>query len=511
MNFKNLPFRQSFSSVVKPVVSKEKDELLAIASLNELSHFIPNIDASQHIDLLPIAFNACVVNRVNKNGDVINTETALAIYKNFINKFIDTEHNRQKVIGVILTSSLSEFGTDKPLTESEVIGTDRPFNITLGGVVWKAVNENLCDLIEESNDPTSEHYLNIAASWELGFSGYKIIELEAGEKNLVNPVEITDPEHKETIKKYLKCFGGVGVKDGKNYYRMPHEDVIPMGVALTEKPAADVVGVAINKTETNASISEVNASSSEENISHLNKNNVNQERITIMKITSIQDITDENLKQCTASAVTEFIASEIKKASEVYATEKAEKEDMHKKLQSQHEELSKSVAQMQDVIAALNKEKEERVAMDTFNARMGEVCGKYDLPHDVAKVVAEDVKSCANEDMYATWQSKAEALLRPYLKKAKAEDMEVEASASTENNSETKVEKTEESKASVEQSKEEIKEEKKEEAIANVVEEVLDNAKEEKAGVPNTSSASAPGLKERFQAAFAEENFVIKL
>ena len=39
----------------------------------------------------------------------------------------------------------------------------------------------------------------------------------------------------------------------------------------------------------------------------------------------------------------------------------------------------------------------------------------------------------------------------------------------------------------------------------------MDNAKEEKAGVPNTSSASAPGLKERYQAAFAAENFVIKL
>ena len=86
MNLKNLPFKQSFSSIIKPVVSKEKDELLAIASLNELSHFIPNIDTDQHIDLLPIAFNACVVNRVNKNGDVINTDTALAIYKNFINK-----------------------------------------------------------------------------------------------------------------------------------------------------------------------------------------------------------------------------------------------------------------------------------------------------------------------------------------------------------------------------------------------------------------------------------------
>lgn len=511
MNFKDLPFRQSFSSIIKPVVSKEKDELLAIASLNELSHFIPSIDTSRDIDLLPIAFNACVINRVNKNGDIIDTDTALAIYKNFINKFIDTEHNRQKVVGVILTSSLSEFGTDKPLSESEVIGSNKPFNITLGGVIWKAVNQDLCDLVEESNDPTSEHYLNVSASWELGFSGYKIIELASGEKNLINPIEITDPEHKEQIKKYLKCFGGAGVKDGKTYYRMPNEDVIPMGIGLTEKPAADVVGVAVEKTE-NKNEDQINIkSSTEESISHLNKNNVKIERINNMKITSIQDITDENLKQCTASAVTEFIASEIKKASEVFAAEKAEKENMHGKLQTQHDELCKSVAEMKATIDALKKEKEERVAMDMFSARMNDVCATHDLPQDVAKVVAEDIKSCATDDMYAAWQTKAATLLRPYLKKAKAEDMEVEAAA-TENTqkAEIKSEEKQEAKAS-EEVKEEKKEEKKEETIANIVEEVLDNAKEEKAGVPNTSSASAPGLKERFQAAFAEENFVIKL
>ena len=55
------------------------------------------------MDLLPVAFNACVVNRVNKNGDVINTATALDICKNFINKPINVEHNRSNIVGVILS------------------------------------------------------------------------------------------------------------------------------------------------------------------------------------------------------------------------------------------------------------------------------------------------------------------------------------------------------------------------------------------------------------------------
>ena len=41
-----------------------------------------------------------------------------------------------------------------------------------------------------------------------------------------------------------------------------------------------------------------------------------------MKITNIQDITDENLKLLEASAVSEFIEDELKTASEKFAAEK---------------------------------------------------------------------------------------------------------------------------------------------------------------------------------------------
>ena len=46
-------------------------------------------------------------------------------------------------------------------------------------------------------------------------------------------------------------------------------------------------------------------------------------------------------------------------------------------------------------------------------------------------------------------------------------------------------------------------------AIASAIEGALDNADPIKGGLPNTASTSAPGLKEKFAAAFAEENFVI--
>ena len=79
-------FTTTFSSIVKPIVSEEKDKYLALASLLDLEKFVPNVDAEENYDLLPVAFNAFVANRVNKNGDVVDTETALSFYKNFLNK-----------------------------------------------------------------------------------------------------------------------------------------------------------------------------------------------------------------------------------------------------------------------------------------------------------------------------------------------------------------------------------------------------------------------------------------
>ena len=84
-------YKTVFSSVLKPLVSEEKDKYLALASLREIKDFIPEIDTLENVDLMPIAFNAAVANRVNKNGDVIDSQTAVEIYKNFIKNGIN--HN----------------------------------------------------------------------------------------------------------------------------------------------------------------------------------------------------------------------------------------------------------------------------------------------------------------------------------------------------------------------------------------------------------------------------------
>ena len=56
-------------------------------SLENLKTLIPeDVDLTKNIDLLGVAFNAAVVNKFNKNGDGIDTETAIAVSDYFVHK-----------------------------------------------------------------------------------------------------------------------------------------------------------------------------------------------------------------------------------------------------------------------------------------------------------------------------------------------------------------------------------------------------------------------------------------
>jgi len=298
----NYNYTTTFSSILRPLVSEEKDKYLALASLAQVGSFIPNVDTEKNVDLLPVAFNAAVINRVNKNGDVIDTQTAISSYKDFINKPINIEHNRERIIGVILTAGFSEFGSDASLSEDQVKDLKGPFNITLGGVIWKIANPDLADKIEDSSDGTSDKYQSVSASWELGFNDYNVIMIDGESKNIEDGDLISDASQIESIKNSLKAFGGSGKVDKtKSIYRKVIGNVVPLGIGLTETPAADVKGIATHKSEASVEIVE-------ENISKINNLNVNKDNDNkVMNITSIKDITDESLKQVTASQISDLI------------------------------------------------------------------------------------------------------------------------------------------------------------------------------------------------------------
>ena len=505
---KNHKYTTTFSSVIKPVVSEDKDKYLALASMVELEKFLPDVDIEKNIDLLPIAFNAFVANRVNKNGDVVDTETAVAMHDNFINKPINIEHNRKSIVGTILTAGFSSFGTDESLTKEQVEETKEPFNVTLGGVVWKIADQSLADKIESSSDPTSEDYMGISASWELGFSDYNLVVLEGDEKNIENATEISDPEEVEKHMDKLKGFGGKGkFDDNSSVYRKVINDVVPLGIGLTENPAADVQGVL---TENGATEQKTLAKEplEKETISQNTKNTVKTKKVEAMKIENLKDITDESLQTLTASAIHEFIQESLKKASEDYSSKQTEQEDSLKDAREKHETLSKEhdslKTQLEDVVAQLSKleaEKAEKEKMEAFNQRMASFDERFKLNDEDRKVLASQIKDL-DEEQFVDFDKTVSVLLSS---KAHSDEPAPEAPAEDPAPAAPPAEETPapapaEEPAPAEASASEVKE---------VLEQAVDNAKDELVNIPASAPAEEPTIFEKYGNAFAMDQFDI--
>tara|TARA_B100000287_G_scaffold431297_1_gene488277 strand:- start:4846 stop:6330 length:1485 start_codon:yes stop_codon:yes gene_type:complete len=483
-----------FSSTIKPLVSEDKDKYLSLASMVNIADFIPNVDTDKNIDLLPIAFNACVANRVNKNDDVIDSSVAEEIHKNFINKPINIEHNREKVVGVILTAGFSEFGTDQVLSKEAVANKKGPFNITLGGVVWKVVNNALADLIEESGDPTSEHYRQISASWELGFSEYNLVVLPEGEKNIENGKFITDASEVQRMEDHLKSFGGEGKLDsGERIYRQVVAEVVPLGIGLTESPAADVKGVAVKTDEDRNPPVELNSSQNNQNNVKINN------KVMKMKIEKLTDINDESLKELSASSISDFIESELEKAAEQYKKEMTEAEtaldaanEKADTLQKEHDALSKEIDEVKSSLETLEKANQDREAEEKFNQRMSLLDDTYELADEDRAILAADIKDM-EEEVFSNYQEKLSVLLKEKNKEHLKQ--QAEATAETEaKEAEVKVE--EEAVAS--------------EEVTEVLDQVIENAEVEAAEIPESTEVEEPTLYDKYSKAFGLDQFDIR-
>tara|TARA_Y100001973_G_scaffold73715_1_gene107564 strand:- start:4303 stop:5847 length:1545 start_codon:yes stop_codon:yes gene_type:complete len=513
---KEFDFTTIFSSEIKPLVSEEKDKYLALASLVNIADFVPDIDTQKNVDLLPIAFNACVVNRVNKNDDVVDSETAVAMAEHFVNKPINIEHDRHRVIGTILSVGYSEFGTDKKLSVDEVKSSNSPFNITLGGVLWRVVNNSVTNMVEDSADPASEFYQKISASWELGFSEYEPIILANEEKNLENSIAIEDTTKVDEIKSCLRCLGGDGEHEDNKVYRKVYGDVVPLGIGLTENPAADVKGVAAKNTKPKEELQQENLPMASEDsklrkdeviektISHQSISDVKENKdSTIMEIKSINDINEETLKELSASSVSDFIENELKQASEEFAAQKTELEDAVKAateknetLEKEHQAMKEEFDKVKATLEELEAEKLERAKIEKFNERMSLLDNDYVLEDKEREVIASDIKEM-DDEQFSAYAEKLSVLLSSKNKQAIAEKEE-EATASE------SVEETVEEAVATEAEASESSEE-------QVVEEVVDQAEAAKEEIPVTTAAEEPTVKDKYKDAFSIDNFDIKL
>lgn len=221
-----------------------------------------------------------------------------------------------------------------------------------------------------------------------------------------------------------------------------------------------------------------------------------------MKITSIKDITDETLKECTASSVSDFISTELKKGSDEWETQKnalntqlAKAQEDSKKLQDEQTKLQEQLKQVLATVETLNTEKLEREKVEKFNSRMSEINEAFELDDEVRAALVEDVKAIASDEDFEKFKAKAKVLLKGFAKKAPPfGKKDGEKEEKKEDGKDCKEEKAK-CKANAE------------EAVASAVE----NGEVSKGGPPNTASASEPTLMEKYKNAFAKENFVIQV
>jgi hypothetical protein len=257
---------------------------------------------------------------------------------------------------------------------------------------------------------------------------------------------------------------------------------------------------------------------SENNISQEDTLNVKKERI-YMKITKIEDITDTLLKEATASSVVDFIADEIKKASDQFLAEKSEKENELKAanekaavLASEQEVVKKQLEELTQKLASLEAEKLAKAQEEAFSMRMADLDNEYDLNDEDRKVLASDIKDLTEEG-FSAYKNKMSVLMKEKNKAAKKAAQEkmskkdvkqdLEEDVKDKGVDESKEDKTGKMvKASVE-STSEIS------TTQEVVEQAVDNGSKASVEIPNSAPVAEPTIREKYAKAFDLSGFEI--
>ena len=331
--------------------------------------------------------------------------------------------------------------------------------------------------------------------------------------------------------------------------------VVPLGIGLTQNPAADVEGIVVKKDSVDIEVKDnENLSSSDEDttekvvsepvaeknlknkksVSHQPKTDVNENKdSTIMEIKNIKDITDESLKEVSASVISDFIESELEKASEQYTAEKREVEDALSaakeetdNLKGEHEKMKEELESAKSAIEQMEAEKAKRQKQEQFNERMASLDEKFDLTDEEREVIASDIKDL-DEDGYTDYSKKMSVLLSS---KEKSEEVEASQPAdialappgkewmyALEKMSDE--DKIDVAKALMKKyasqlglaTETEGETEAAEENTQEVVDEAIEQADVQKESVPVTSEASEPTVFEKYKEAFTVEGFDIKL
>ncbi len=249
MELKDFKYRSTFTALANVVAPTEQDRFIAKASLEPLKGLLPtDVNPDNDPDLLYISCNGAVGGLCNKNGDAVSNATALAINGSAKNKYISVEHDREKVVGVILYPGLTRYGSNEPLTPEVAATLNEPFNMAFAGVLWKVISPMLSKYIVNQGGSIGQDALSM--SWEIAFDSY---DIGVGSRNIFDAKVVKADD--ATFGVYEKCLrqnGGKGTDaSGKEVFRIINGDAIILGYSVVPNPAAEVKGILpVEKTDT---------------------------------------------------------------------------------------------------------------------------------------------------------------------------------------------------------------------------------------------------------------------
>jgi hypothetical protein len=534
----SLPYKYttSFDNIII-ASSQIEDSNISRASLESLRPLIPSsIDLDKNIDLVGVAFNAAVVNKFNKNGDGIDSETAVAVKDYFVHKPTNIEHDRDRIVGHIVSAGFSRYGSTSDLmTDDEALIEDNPYNIALAAVVYRTASKEFADLVENSTDQSGDYYNTVSASWEVGFNDYVIA---VGGDDLHESSLISDPQEIEAYTPYLKSFGGKGtLKDGRKVNRLIIGDIYPLGIGFTSNPAADVKGLITQtgspkpvESSRNEPIDKIiinnqkTSHSSQENVLNKEPNNkimdkdqiINEFRAALDEKLGKQDFSEESV-----ASISKVFIEAIREKSEQYLSDlektKAEKEEAvqaQNSLQEKMLEVEEQLNSTKEQLTALEQENSAREAEVRFNSRMEALNEVYELDDEDRKILAADLSDLdETEDSFANYQEKLSKVWKHKNKETIAAEQKafedrvaqevakrLEAVESTTEASEEVSTETPEVAEVAEASQTE------QEDSSDEVEEALDSLQVEEAAIVNNNESSSEGesLRDRFAKTFKE-------
>jgi len=495
------------------------------ASLDELKKLSPKIDFEDNPDLLGVSFNLAVPNMINNNGDGISGATASKIAKRFMNKYLNIEHNKERVVGHITNYSFNRISDNKFLTEEEVGKSLDPVYLSVAGVIYKTVDKKFTSLMLRNSDPKDSFYNSISASWEIGFSNYY---LAVGSQSLKEADIITDPKQIEEFAPFLKAKGGSGkLKDGTPVYRLIVGEIYPLGGGFTTNPAAQVNGVVAfedapsfslqedeNKNEeveaTENCIEEVQAFlSNKKSNSILERKNVKtinhmdlEKLITELKSALLEKKFGEEAVASMTSHFAEAIKQKDAEYRDSIAAEKAAKdkaEKLYNETVASVESMKAELAKTQEELNKIKEAKAQEEAVARLNARVGELDAAYDLSDEDRKLIIGEVQALqTTEEAFASYKEKFSAVWKHKNKEfIKAQAAEIEKKISEQVEARLK----EVSKASATP---EVKVEEQKADVAAALENATATNK-----APDSKVAVEQSFREKFAKAFSRENISV--